>query len=104
MIATILGFIPCVDRRLSIAIRSGNAAKVVPKPATNPTISDLLNFGTSKLDVSRGTKPSQPQSSSMPDVRTSRISILERGMVPSLVNHGMSELNCTLHGGCVQSS
>jgi hypothetical protein len=40
MMADILGFIPALDRRLSIATRSGTAAKVVPKPATKPKISD----------------------------------------------------------------
>ena len=37
--AAILGFMPAEDRRLSIVIRSGNAAKVVPIPATKPMIS-----------------------------------------------------------------
>jgi hypothetical protein len=40
MIAVILGFMPALDRRLSIAIKSGIAAKVVPKPATKPKTSD----------------------------------------------------------------
>jgi hypothetical protein len=31
MIAVILGFMPALDRRLSIATKSGTAAKVVPK-------------------------------------------------------------------------
>src|SRR6516225_6001463 len=35
MIAAILGFIPALDRRLSMATKSGTAAKVVPKPARN---------------------------------------------------------------------
>src|SRR6476659_5918791 len=39
MIAAMVGFIPWQDRRLSIAIKSGMAAKVVPNPATKPTIS-----------------------------------------------------------------
>jgi hypothetical protein len=34
------GFMPVLDRRLSIASRSGMAAKVVPKPAIKPSISD----------------------------------------------------------------
>jgi hypothetical protein len=40
MMAAILGFIPALDRRLSIAIKSGTAAKVVPKPAKKPKISE----------------------------------------------------------------
>jgi hypothetical protein len=44
MIAAIRGFIPALDRRLSIAIKSGIAAKVVPKPATTPKISDRLRL------------------------------------------------------------
>jgi hypothetical protein len=51
MIAAILGFIPADDRRLSIAIKSGTAAKVVPKPATRPKTSDRLNCGMSMLCV-----------------------------------------------------
>jgi hypothetical protein len=37
-IAAILGFMPTIDRRLSMATKSGRAAKVVPNPATKPTI------------------------------------------------------------------
>jgi len=40
MTVAILGFIPALDRRLSIAIKSGIAAKVVPNPASKPKISD----------------------------------------------------------------
>jgi len=40
MIADILGFMPALDRRLSIAIKSGMAANVVPNPAKNPNTSD----------------------------------------------------------------
>jgi len=40
MMAAILGFIPALDRRLSIAIKSGTAANVVPNPATNPKTSE----------------------------------------------------------------
>jgi len=54
MIAAILGFIPALERRRSIAIRSGSAAKVVPNPATSPRISERLKVGKSKLCVSRG--------------------------------------------------
>ena len=39
-IAAILGFMPALDRRLSIASRSGKTAKVVPKPAIKPKISE----------------------------------------------------------------
>jgi hypothetical protein len=56
MIAAILGFIPTLDRRLSIAIKSGIAAKVVPNPATRPRISGLFNSGKRRLWVSRGIK------------------------------------------------
>ena len=34
MMAAIFGFMPALDRRLTIEIRSGKAAKVVPNPAT----------------------------------------------------------------------
>src|ERR1700739_4921108 len=61
MIAAILGFMPALDRRLSIAIRSGIAAKVVPNPATTPTISERCILGISKLFVSCGTRPSHPE-------------------------------------------
>jgi hypothetical protein len=40
MIAAILGFIPALDLRLSIAIKSGIDAKVVPNPAKKPKTSD----------------------------------------------------------------
>jgi len=49
MIAAILGLMPALDRRRSIATKSGTAAKVVPNPATKPNISDLRNVGLSKL-------------------------------------------------------
>jgi hypothetical protein len=39
MILAMVGFIPLLDRRLNMAIRSGTAAKVVPNPATKPMIS-----------------------------------------------------------------
>ena len=52
MIAAILGFMPALDRRLSIAIRSGIAAKVVPNPATTPMTSERCILGISKLFVS----------------------------------------------------
>src|SRR6476660_5520473 len=48
MIAAIVGFMPSQDRRLSIAMRSGRAANVVPNPATKPIIScngiDIFNM------------------------------------------------------------
>jgi hypothetical protein len=49
MIAAMRGFIPAVERRLSIAIRSGTAAKVVPKPAMTPKTSDRVNLGARRL-------------------------------------------------------
>jgi len=57
-----VGFIPLLDRRLNILIKSGTAANVVPKPAATPMISDRWKPGTSRLDVSRIAQPSQPQS------------------------------------------
>src|SRR5580698_3769069 len=54
MIAAILGFIPALDRRRSMAIRSGRAANVVPNPATRPSTSERLKPWKSKLGVSRG--------------------------------------------------
>jgi len=59
MIAAILGFMPALDRRLNIAIKSGKAAKVVPKPATMPTISDRLKPVNRMLCVSPGTRSLQ---------------------------------------------
>jgi len=58
----IVGFMPLLDRRLNILTRSGTAANVVPKPATNPRTSDRRNLGKSKLAVSLGIKPWQPLS------------------------------------------
>ena len=62
MIAAIFGFMPALDRRLSIEIRSGKAAKVVPNPAIKPRISDRVNVGASRLCVSVTSSPSQPDS------------------------------------------
>ena len=45
MIAAIFGFMPALDRRLSMAIRSGTAAKVVPNPAIKPRTSERVNLG-----------------------------------------------------------
>jgi hypothetical protein len=53
MIVAILGFMPALDRRLSIAVKSGAAAKVVPNPAKKPKISDRRRLGMSRLRVSR---------------------------------------------------
>lgn len=61
MIAAMLGFKPALDGRLSIATRSGIAAKVVSNPATMPTISERRILGTSKLCVSCGTRLSHPE-------------------------------------------
>ena len=55
MIAAMRGFMPRRDRRLSIATKSGNAANVVPNPATNPTTS-------SREDVDAG-RPNIPEKS-----------------------------------------
>jgi len=52
MIEAILGFMPALDRRRSMVIRSGIAAKVVPNPATIPTISERCSLGISRLCVS----------------------------------------------------
>jgi hypothetical protein len=45
MMAAILGFMPWLERRLSMAIRSGTAAKIVPRPATKPKTSERWNRG-----------------------------------------------------------
>jgi hypothetical protein len=58
--AAILGFMPLLDRRLSMATRSGTAANVVPRPATKPRISDRCSRGANRLGVSRGTRSAQP--------------------------------------------
>src|SRR6516164_7325092 len=76
MIAAIVGFIPALDRRLSIAIKSGTAAKVVPKPATKPRTSDRVNLGMSRDDVSCGIRPSQPSSVNTLTKRTATIHTL----------------------------
>src|SRR5262249_22680498 len=62
MMPAIVGLMPLLDRRLNILTRSGTAANVVPKPATNPRTSERKNLGKSKLAVSLGTKPWQPHS------------------------------------------
>src|SRR5215471_833663 len=51
MIAAMVGFMPWQDRRLSMAIRSGKAANVVPNPATKPMISssDIDKFNMQPL-------------------------------------------------------
>jgi len=60
MIPAIVGFMPLLDRRLNILNKSGTAAKVVPKPATIPSISDRLKVGASRLAGFSITNPSQP--------------------------------------------
>ena len=47
---------PALDCRLNIAIKSGTAANVVPKPATIPTISDRLNSENRMLCGSAGVR------------------------------------------------
>jgi hypothetical protein len=71
MMAAIFGFMPALDRRLTIEIRSGKAAKVVPNPATRPRISDRVNVGASRLCVSVTRSPSQPYSVITPRKRSS---------------------------------
>ena len=71
MIAAIFGFMPALDRRLSIAIRSGTAAKVVPNPAIKPRTSERVNLGASRLCVSVTNTPSQPYSMIMLRKRSS---------------------------------
>src|SRR5271165_2596721 len=67
---------PALEPRLSIAIKSGMAAKVVPKPATKPRTSDRLRLGSSKLCVSCGTRSSQPQSATMHGRKTASVTLL----------------------------
>src|SRR5215470_7087583 len=67
MIAAILGFIPAVDRRLNIAMRSGTAANVVPRPAKKPTISDRRSVGTRRLETSCGAQSPQPAQATAPN-------------------------------------
>jgi hypothetical protein len=80
MIAAIRGFIPALDRRLSITIKSGAAAKVVPNPATKPKISDRCNLGTNKLFVSRGTRSWQLHKNIRLKTMTANITLLNRSM------------------------
>jgi len=58
--AAILGFMPLLDLRLSIAIKSGRAAKVVPNPATKPTTSDLRKLECKRLSGSCMDNSPQP--------------------------------------------
>jgi hypothetical protein len=51
MIASILGFILAVDRRRSMASKSGREANVVPGPATKPTTSERFRVGEQALGV-----------------------------------------------------
>src|SRR5262245_19747237 len=74
MMPAILGLTPALDRRRSIAIKSGSAAQVVPNPATKPTISDRCNVGTRRLLASRTASSPQPQSASVLSQKTHRIS------------------------------
>lgn len=60
MIPAIVGFMPSLDRRLNILNKSGTAAKVVPNPATSPSISDRFKVGTSRLAGFFISNPSQP--------------------------------------------
>src|SRR5579885_134741 len=78
MIAAILGFMPAADRRFNIAIRSGTAAKVVPRPAMKPKISERWSFGMSRLAVSRGVGTSQPQSTNTAITMQTSINSLRR--------------------------
>ncbi len=52
MIAAILGFMAALDRCLSISKKSRKTAKVVPKPATKPKISERWKLGSRRLYVS----------------------------------------------------
>jgi hypothetical protein len=81
MIAAILGFIPAVDLRLSIATKSGTAANVVPIPAKNPMISDRRSLGAKRLAVSWGTRPSQPESQAKLRTRMLSITQVDRDIV-----------------------
>jgi hypothetical protein len=51
--AGIRGFMPLLDLRLSIPIKSGNAAKVVPNPARKPTTSDRRKLEWIRLRAAR---------------------------------------------------
>lgn len=75
-----LGFMPALDLRLSMARKAGRPAKVVPKPATTPTISERRRFGSSRLLVSCGRYFSQPVSAIRPRRRTAGIARLNRPM------------------------
>src|SRR5262245_54581647 len=44
--AGMVGFMPLLDRRVTMRTRSGTTAKVVPKPATRPTISAYCELAT----------------------------------------------------------
>jgi hypothetical protein len=83
--AAIVGFIPWLDRRLSILIKSGTAAKVVPKPATKPNTSDRWNPGKSRLDVSWRASPSQPLSMSTLVHKRLPINLLKQSVVIAAV-------------------
>src|SRR3954466_2185340 len=70
MMLAIVGLMPALHRRLIILTRSGIAAKVVPKPATKPTISERLNDGANRLCVSWMPMLAQPPRTSAPDSST----------------------------------
>jgi hypothetical protein len=53
MIVAIIGDMPALERRLSIATKSGTAANVVPKPATKPNTSDRRSPGNNRQLVKR---------------------------------------------------
>jgi hypothetical protein len=93
MIATMRGFMPALDCRLSMAIKSGIAAKVVPNPATNPRISDRRNLGTSRLDVSCGTNPAQLQSAMRLSRRTQNSTLSVRRTHPPVFNESLESLS-----------
>ena len=66
MMAAILGLKPALDPRLIIAIRSGTAANLVPRPARKPMISERCRYFARRLAVSCGIRFSRTHRATRP--------------------------------------
>jgi len=81
MMAAILGLKPALDPRLIIAIRSGTAANLVPRPARKPMISERCRYFARRLAVSCGIRSSHPQSNTAIKKRTASATVFRRTVV-----------------------
>src|SRR5215510_9480248 len=91
--AAILGFNPLLDLRLSIANKSGRAAKVVPNPATKPMTSDLRKLGSNRLWGSSMANSPQPARMITLKKEKHNRSLLRENMFTWLIFH-------LCHSGC----